>query len=150
MFLAQNPLPCVVIFSKTDSVFYSYGINGTLLHTLRESTKDLISPVVARDGNFQNCLVYLKDTGNQMVVRRLPSLEMVKIVQLSQPATSLCLSDNQVFALLGHEDGTCTLVGSHGEARSLRKNEEGGSPADSETVISATSEETSGADAASP
>ncbi len=116
MFLAQNPIPCLIMHSTVDGMFYAFSINGTPLQPPKpplEEKTELLSPTIAREGNFHNCLMYLSNGGTRLVVLRLPTFERIKDIQLPTPATALCISDNNVFALLGHAEGICTLVGSY-------------------------------------
>ena len=109
--MAQSPIPCVAVYCVRDRTFHSFSINGSYLQSMHEDARELISPVTARDSFFNNCLVYLQDSGNTLVVRKFPFLEKVKSLSLRKAATALSVSDNQQFVLLGNEDGTCTLAG---------------------------------------
>jgi len=56
--LGMNPLPCVILYSQMELKFYSYSINGHLMHVEDDGVKYLFSPQIISDASHRDNLVY--------------------------------------------------------------------------------------------
>jgi len=106
--LAMNPVPCIVIYSEIDEKLHCFSINGHLLYSISENK--IISPILGRNNLFQNCLVYINPNENQIIVRKLPTLEKVKEKELEKEPCLICTTENQMFLLLIFDDATAVLA----------------------------------------
>ncbi len=100
---------------------YSFSINGDLMHSEPEISRTLISPTIARDGHFNNYLIYIKDTLRTLSIRKLPSLELYDLA-LTKPGTVIGVSESQCLGLIGCEDGSVGVVGNSRNTESAPRN----------------------------
>lgn len=57
VFLSNNPLPSISVFSLTNHTFYNYTINGKRINEAHEEKNNLLSPQVFTDISFNDYLV---------------------------------------------------------------------------------------------
>lgn len=89
---------------------WSCGINGEFFAATKEISGNFISPIIARDSNFNDCLVYVVDFDNTLRITRLPSLETVKRISIKTKAKFIVLSDNQKVVYMGNDDGSISVI----------------------------------------
>lgn len=108
--LVQNPLPCVLLFSSETTTFYCYSMAGDLLSMCKENPGNIISPVIGRDSNFNNCVVYIKEKEGEIVKRKLPTLELRKLYRKEQ-GTALGIFETVPILVVGDEAGNFAILG---------------------------------------
>lgn len=108
--MSANPLPCVILYSNADGTVYSYSINGCLLHSVKISPEILVFPHLIRNSFFNDFLIYVDKAKNAVVTRKLPGLELANGKQLSKSISAFAVSSNSRFGILGHRDGSFSLI----------------------------------------
>jgi len=103
--LAANPLPCILIFTS-DKRVYSYSINGILIASLNNSSRNKIYPKIIRNSFFNDCLIYVDSSRKVIVAFELPSFNKVNSVLFDRNVSSFAVQQNGEFGLLGYEDGS--------------------------------------------
>eukprot|EP01022_Parablepharisma_sp_SALTPOND_P018649 TRINITY_DN3079_c0_g1_i2.p1 TRINITY_DN3079_c0_g1~~TRINITY_DN3079_c0_g1_i2.p1 ORF type:complete len:1844 (-),score=154.28 TRINITY_DN3079_c0_g1_i2:13547-19078(-) len=104
--LAQNPLPCVLMFSRTNSTLSCYSINGTLLAKTTNETMAL-SPIILSDHNFSDHAVYASN--HCLVIRKLPFLEP-KEIPLELPAKVTYIAGCRKCLFICRDDDILSLL----------------------------------------
>jgi len=109
--LSSCPLPSVVFFSSEDRTLYSYSINGRLLETSSEDYGHALSPIIIRNLNFMELLVYGNEKG-EVFVRELPFLELRKRWEISPrcPVFNIVLSKDSRHLFCGCGDGDFVVL----------------------------------------
>ena len=73
IFIISAPLPCFVIHCKNNFCFYTYSLVGKLIFKEFENNSEILSPLIIRESNFGEVLIYANDLG-KICMRFLPSL----------------------------------------------------------------------------
>ena len=72
VFLSSSPVPCLALYSATNSEFKVYDINGNYMVSLRDDIGNMISPCVyTSNTNFKDYLLYITDKA-EIIVRSFP------------------------------------------------------------------------------
>ena len=107
--LAENPLPCVLIFTGRDNVD-SYSINGTLIASLNYSTGSKMYPRIVRNSSFNDCLIYVDNEKKCIVIKRLPELRKISSVDIDKSVSAFVVQKSGDYGLLGCEDGGFNFI----------------------------------------
>ena len=109
--MTSSPLPAVVYFSNEDRTLYSYSINGRLLENINDDSIHIISPIVVKDLNFSEILIYGNEKG-EIYLRELPFLNFRKkfLVSNGSSVLSILLSNDRKFLLCGCGDGEIAVL----------------------------------------
>ncbi|CAG9328520.1 unnamed protein product [Blepharisma stoltei] len=96
----------VILFSSEENMFYSYAVNGAQLHRNNERCKFVNSPMIVKDMNFRDFLIYGTESGD-IVIRYAGTLEVLRRFTLSGgiPVISLIATRDLKFLLFGCADG---------------------------------------------
>jgi hypothetical protein len=81
VFISSNPLACVVLYSKSEMMFYVYSLNGKFIKQERNKYKVLFNPKVVCDSYQRDVLVFGTNDGC-LVMRRLPLLDGGNVLEL--------------------------------------------------------------------
>ena len=102
--MTSTPLPSVIYFSNEDRTLYSYSINGRLLESINDDSIHIISPILIKDLNFSEILIY------EIYLRELPFLNIRKkfLISHGSPVLSILLSQDRKFLLCG--DGEIAVL----------------------------------------
>ena len=75
IFISSSPLPCFIVYSYHNFSFYTYSLIGNLINKINENDSYIYSPLILRESNFGEILIYTNDKG-QINMRYLPSLDL--------------------------------------------------------------------------
>ena len=109
--MTSSPLPAVVYYSNEDRTLYSYSINGRLLENINDDSIHITSPIVVKDLNFSEILIYGNEKG-EIYLRELPFLNIRKKFSVSHGSSvlSIMLSNDRKFLLCGCGDGEIAVL----------------------------------------
>ena len=109
VFLSDSPLPVIIAISNENSqcLLYVYSINGKLLFMEKESYL-LSSPLLMKDLTSCEYLIYI--VNNSVVIRNIPTLEVLKKVENLFGIFGLCLSEDLKTLYGIDKSGTQTFV----------------------------------------
>ena len=97
LLIASCPLPCFIIYCKTNLFFYSYSLIGKLIEKDKEEYIELQSPVLLKDNYGNDKLLYGDDTGS-INLRFLPFLDLLSPFEINESAINIiAISDNRKF-----------------------------------------------------
>ena len=94
-FLSTSNLPSIIIIdiqSKYRNI-YSYSINGKFLKSEKEEDT-LLNPIIIKDLNFNEYMLYICKNNNSVVIRNLPFLNIQTIIQDIENISGICVSDD--------------------------------------------------------
>ena len=82
IFLSSSPLPCLVAFISSKKLFQIFSINGGYLGEVGESedTKQINSPIVFKNLEFQDFLIYGTDDG-YVKIRSFPYMKLINLIK---------------------------------------------------------------------
>ena len=82
IFISSSPLPCIIIFISSKQLFIIYNINGKYIGEVEESedTKKLNSPIIFKNLEFQEFLIYGTDDG-YVKIRSFPNMKMINMIK---------------------------------------------------------------------
>ena len=91
VFLSSNPLPCITVYISQLRKFRTYTINGiNIFENNENSPSELGCPIICRDLNFQEFLIYgIKDG---IKIRKFPDMSIVYLIDLQKESPPLTLS----------------------------------------------------------
>mmetsp|Transcript_19775 Transcript_19775/g.36430 ORF Transcript_19775/g.36430 Transcript_19775/m.36430 type:complete len:2240 (+) Transcript_19775:1474-8193(+) len=99
----------IILFVPTDHSLYSFSVNGTLLHKARENSQHIIRPIVLKDQNWKEYLVYGTDSGD-ILIRGISNLMPLRRLSLPNSFPILSLFPTQdlriLFAACGYGEVT--------------------------------------------
>ena len=81
VFISNMPLASVIIYSKTDSMFYSYTINGSFILKKRNMFKEIYSPKISKDVYGRDYLIY-GTKYRVIVISRLPLFTKEECIEI--------------------------------------------------------------------
>jgi len=101
----------VILFSAKTNVLYAFSVNGELIHKAHERASFVISPLVVRDLNQTEYLVYGTEIG-EVVIRAVGTFAVVKRVTVVNgiPILTLLTTQDLRFLLAGCADGELTVL----------------------------------------
>ena len=111
-FLSTSTLPSIIVINidNKNRGIYSYSINGKLLHQVKgEDT--LLNPIIIKDLNFNEYLVYISKNNNSIVIRNLPFLNYQNVIKNLEKISSICVSDDlKILYAINYEDDQIYIV----------------------------------------
>ena len=75
LFIVSSPLPSFVIHCQNNNCFYTYSLIGKLICQEKENESEIFSPLIIKESNFGEILMYGNDKG-EIRMRELPSLKL--------------------------------------------------------------------------
>ena len=117
MLLASNPLPCILTFSEEEQCICCFSINGQLLKLFESSIGNIISPIIIHDSVFNDRLLYANNYEKSLIIQSFPEFEEINSIPLEENVTTIKISPNGQFGILGNENGTCTMI--HSDRKSV-------------------------------
>ena len=94
-FLSNSGLPSIIVINieNKNREIFSYSINGKFLkHENDEDT--ILSPIIIKDLNFSEYLVYILKNEETIVIRSLPFLKEVNHIDNMKNITNICASED--------------------------------------------------------
>ena len=94
-FLSNSGLPSIIVINieNKNREIFSYSINGKFLkHEKDEDT--ILSPIIIKDLNFSEYLVYILKNEESIVIRSLPFLKEVNHIDNMKNITNICVSED--------------------------------------------------------
>ena len=125
--MAASPLPSAIFytpgnliftFKKTINIFlevstfHCYSLNGALISQATEASQNelsIISPIIARNTNFVNHLLYFRQSDCSIICRRLPNFES-RVLAKRKQVSELAIFDHQIFGIIGAYDGSFSVI----------------------------------------
>ena len=81
VFISNTPLPSIVIYSKNDSMFYVYTINGSFILRKKNMFKEIYSPKISKDVYGRDYLIY-GTKYKVIVICRLPLFTKEECIEI--------------------------------------------------------------------
>ena len=94
-FLSNSGLPSIIVINieNKNREIFSYSINGKFLeHEKDEDT--ILSPIIIKDLNFSEYLVYISKNEKSIIIRSLPFLKVVNHIDNIGNITNICVSED--------------------------------------------------------
>ena len=94
-FLSTSSLPSILVIDTYHKYteIYSYSINGTFLKYEKEEDT-LLSPIIIKDSNFNEYIVYICENKNNITIRNLPFLNIQTIINNMGNISCICISED--------------------------------------------------------
>ena len=106
-FLSTSSLPSIIVIGIENDCreIYSYSINGKYL-TQKKEEYSLLNPIIIKDLNSYEYLVYISKNNNSIVIRDLPFLNIYNIINDMEKISSICVSDDikLLYAISNEKD----------------------------------------------
>lgn len=105
-FLSTSILPSIVVINSKNKYreIYSYSINGKFLKYEKEDDI-LLNPIIIKDLNFNEYLVYICKNNNSIVIRNLPFLNAQTILKDIENISGICTTDDiRILYAISNED----------------------------------------------
>ena len=83
VFISNMPLPSIIIYSKTDTLFYSFTINGSFILKKKNMFKEIYSPKISKDVYGRDYLIY-GTKYRAIVITRLPLFTKEEYVEIKK------------------------------------------------------------------
>ena len=81
VFISNMPLPSIIIYSKNDSMFYAYTINGSFILKKKNMFKEIYSPKISKDVYGRDYLIY-GTKYKVIVICRLPLFTKEECIEI--------------------------------------------------------------------
>ena len=81
VFISNMPLPSIIIYSKTDTLFYSFTINGSFILKKKNMFKEIYSPKISKDVYGRDYLIY-GTKYRAIVITRLPLFTKEEYIEI--------------------------------------------------------------------
>ena len=81
VFISNMPLPSIIIYSKTDSLFYAFTINGSFILKKKNMFKEIYSPKISKDVYGRDYLIY-GTKYKVIVICRLPLFTKEECIEI--------------------------------------------------------------------
>jgi len=107
--LGQNPLPCLLMYSREDGIMYCFSLSGDLISKDSDTTKNVIGFTIGQDSNFNDHITYIKDRDFILTARKLPTLER-RMLAIKKRATAFAIFENKQMAVIGDESGGFAFI----------------------------------------
>ena len=105
-FLSTSSLPSITVINMQNKFreIYSYSLNGKFLKYEKEEDT-LLSPIIIKDLNFNEYLIYICKNNNCIKIRNLPFLGIQTIIKNIENISRICVSDDRkILYAIGNED----------------------------------------------
>ena len=113
IFLSNSPLPCLVLYIKTERIFKSFTINGEFICEIKETndSSKIKSPIVYTNNNFQDILLYGIDDGF-IKIRKFPEMTLINSIEVfpKKEINIISLSPDRKYCYVWSSDSTIALV----------------------------------------
>lgn len=107
MVIFSTSIPAkVILFAPDENTLYSFSVNGAQLHKVHERCMYINSPIIVKDHNHRDYLIYGTEMGD-IVIRYAGTLESMRRFSLSGsvPVVSLLATRDLKYLLVGCADG---------------------------------------------
>ena len=95
LFIISSPLPSFVIHCQNNNCFYTYSLIGKLICKEKENESEIFSPLIIKESNFGEILMYGNDKG-EIRMRYLPSLKLFLNKEIDETDMNIdCLEVSQ-------------------------------------------------------
>ena len=106
-FLSTSSLPSIIVITTVNKILneiYSYSINGKLLEYVKD-LKTILNPIIIKDLYFNEYLIYISKDDRNIVIRKLPFLNLHHIISGFDNISNICISeDNKILYAVNNED----------------------------------------------
>ena len=107
-FLSTSTLPSIIVINvkKKFREIYSYSINGKFLNYEKEDGT-ILNPLIIKDLNFNEYLVYICKANDSIIIRNLPFLNIQTIIKNMENITGICFGEDMktLYAISNEEEG---------------------------------------------
>ena len=111
-FLSTSSLPSIIIMTDTKKMkeIYSYSINGKLLECIKD-LNSILSPIIVKDINFNEYLIYISKDNNSIIIRNLPFLTLHNTISGFEKISELCINeDNRLLYAINDENEQVYII----------------------------------------
>ena len=117
IFLASNPLPCLVFYISIKRIFKIYSINGEYISQVseEENSGNLKCPLIFQNLNFHEFLIYGTENGF-VKIRSFPDMNLISFIKPfeGQEIKTLELSPDKRFCYVwSHKDKIAVIEDSN-------------------------------------
>ena len=112
-FLSASTLPSIIVIAsdnKNLKEIYSYSINGKLLEHIKD-LNSILSPIIVKDINFNEYLIYISKDNNSIIIRNLPFLTLHNTISGFEKISKLCINeDNRLLYAINDENEQVYII----------------------------------------
>ena len=112
-FLSTSSLPSIIIITtdnKKMKEIYSYSINGKLIECIKD-LNSILSPIIVKDLNFNEYLIYISKDNNSIIIRNLPFLTLHTTISGLEKISELCINeDNRLLYAISDENEQVYII----------------------------------------
>ena len=112
-FLSTSTLPSVIVITndnKNSREILSYSINGKLLEYIKD-LNIILNPMIVKDLNFNEYLIYISKNNYNIIIRSLPFLNVNNIISGFERISNLRISEDlKILYAISSEDEQIYVV----------------------------------------
>ena len=113
-FLSASTLPSIIVVTNDNNnnlkEIISYSINGKLLESIKD-LKIISSPLIVKDLNFNEYLIYISKDNYQIIIRNLPFLNLHISISGFEKISNIGVSDDlKLLYAINNEDEQIYIV----------------------------------------
>ena len=112
-FLSTSTLPSVIVITndnKNSKEILSYSINGKLLEYIKD-LNIILNPMIVKDLNFNEYLIYISKNNYNIIIRSLPFLNVHNIISGFERISNLSISEDlKILYAISSEDEQIYVV----------------------------------------
>ena len=100
VFLSNAPLPSIIVFTN-EKKFITFSLSGRIIFEMEEDCSEIISPVMVRDKNFLDYLIYGTEQG-LIKIRKFPKMEILSEIDVGKgkPIRTIEVSSDMLFCFV--------------------------------------------------
>ena len=97
VFLSNAPLPSIIVFTN-EKKFITFSLSGRAIFEMEETCSEVISPVMMRNNNFLDYLIYGTEKG-MIKIRKFPKMELICELDTGKgkPIRTIEISSDMLF-----------------------------------------------------
>ena len=97
VFLSNAPLPSIIVFTN-EKKFITFSLSGRAIFEMEETCSEVISPVMMRNNNFLDYLIYGTEKG-MIKIRKFPKMELICELDTGKgkPIRTIAISSDMLF-----------------------------------------------------
>ena len=113
IFLSSSPLPCLVAFINSRKLFKIFSINGGYIGQVEENedTKKLNEPIIFKNLDFQDFLIYATDDG-YIKIRSFPNMNLINMIKPleGQEIKTICISPDRRYCFAWSHSNNILII----------------------------------------